>query len=257
METFKFPKGKIIAFEGLDNCFKSTNFEAFIRKMIAFTKWDTEGKDCAIITEKFPRYGTTSAIGVEKWLNGSFDRNHMKAYPEAVNVQYSTDRLSYWFESVHGGIRNIDKLYNKDTPAVFIFDRYSTSNALYNPLVGNDTTVDDLTFDRDAFGIPNPDIVVFFRMGSFDILKSLIAKKKDRDENEIDTSFIQEVWERSERAILNRAMFDKAGITLVIINVLDENNEIKSRKQLEMDVWNSILDTFETNILIEDKTNKH
>lgn len=235
----KFPAQKIIAFEGLDNCFKSTNWATFVKKMM-LASWSTGGKECRVMTEKFPRYGTTSAIGVEKWLDGSFDRDRMKNYPEAINVQYSTDRLSYWFESVHGGERNIDKLYDDNHPTCFVFDRYNTSNAIYNPFVGNDTTVDDLTFDRDSFGIPQADIVVFFRMKNFDVLKSLIAKKKDKDENELDTTFIQEVWERAERAIAKPEMFKKADIDLIIIEVLNEDDTIKTEEQLSEEVWNSI-----------------
>lgn len=236
----KFPVHKIIVFEGLDNCFKSTNYQSFVRKMI-LASWETGGKECRVITEKFPRYGTTSAIGVEKWLDGSFDRDHMKNYPEAINVQYSSDRFAYWFESVHGGERNINKLYDNETLTCFVFDRYNTSNAIYNPFIGNDTTIDDLTFDRDSFGIPQADIVVYFRMKNFDVLKSLIAQKADKDENELDTTFIQEVWERAERAIAKPEMFKRADIDLIVIEVLNDDNSIKSREKLSEEVWNAII----------------
>ena len=236
----KFPAHKIIVFEGLDNSFKSTNFTSFVEQMMKFPYWITEGKNCRIITEKFPRYGTQCAVGVEKWLDGSFDRDHMKNYPEAINVQYSTDRLAYWYESVHGGERNINKLYDKENIACFVFDRYNTSNAIYNPFVGNDTTVDDLTFDRDSFGIPQADIVVFFRMKSFEVLTSLIAEKQDKDENELDTTFIREVWERAERAISKPEMFKKADIDLIVIEVLNDDNSIKTKDQLAKEVWNTI-----------------
>ena len=246
----KFPAHKIIVFEGLDNCFKSTNYQTFVRKMM-LASWDTGGKECRVVTEKFPRYGTTSAIGVEKWLDGSYDRNHLKNYPEAINVQYSSDRLAYWFESVHGGERNIEKLYDKETPTCFVFDRYNTSNAIYNPFIGNDTTIDDLTFDRDSFGIPQADIVVYFRMKNFDVLKSLIAQKQDKDENELDTSFIQEVWERAERAISKPEMFKKADIDLIIIDVLDDNDNLKTREMISLEVWDRITELFKT-----DESNK-
>lgn len=244
----KFPAHKIIVFEGLDNCFKSTNYQTFVRKMM-LASWDTGGKECRVVTEKFPRYGTTSAIGVEKWLDGSYDRNHLKNYPEAINVQYSSDRLAYWFESVHGGERNIEKLYDEETPTCFVFDRYNTSNAIYNPFIGNDTTIDDLTFDRDSFGIPQADIVVYFRMKNFDVLKSLIAQKQDKDENELDTSFIQEVWERAERAISKPEMFKKADISLIIIDVLDNNDNLKTREMISLEVWDRITELFKTDDL--------
>ena len=238
-----FPSGKIIVFEGLDNCFKSTNFETFVRSMKDIYEFARD--KYRVISEKFPRYGTQCAVGIEKWLNGSFDRDYMKKFPEAVNSQYSTDRFSYWFESVHGAERNINKLYNSDEyETCFIFDRYNISNAIYNPMVGNDTTVDDLLFDHDTFGIPQADLVIFFRMRDFDILKSLIAEKQNKDANEVDTTFLKQVWDRAEKAISSTEMFKKAGIELRIIEVLDDNNNLKSRDQLAKEVWEQVSEAF-------------
>lgn len=223
--------GRIIAFEGLDNSFKETNYKAFVARL----RYEA---NVEIITESFPRYGTAPAIMLEKWLDGSLDRDHMKAYPTATCNLYCTDRLAYWYESVHGLERKINKLKRKES--VFLFDRYSSSNAIYNPMTDPDNvTVEDLCYDERVFGIPTPDIVVWMRMKSFDVLENLIAAKANKDLNELDTSFIQDVWERSERAIKTN-VFASAGINLIVIDVLREDNTIKTREELADEIWKRI-----------------
>ncbi len=236
----KFPEGKIIAFEGLDNCFKETNFKSFVKHL------QNEFKDKEIITESFPRYGNQSCMGVEKWLDGSLDRSHLKNHPEGINSLYAIDRLCYWFESVHGGERNIDKLYNESNQACFIFDRYTVSNAIYNPMVGDMTTIDDLEFDHNAFGIPQPDIVVWLRMSSFNTFKKLLAEKQNKDANEIDTDFLYKVWTRSEN-LINTNAFEKLGIKLVVVDVLlcGEGNIFKSKMELAHEIWKKTEDVLD------------
>ena len=67
----KFPKGLIIAFEGLDCSFKETNCINFFRRIQ--DEFSESSKN--IFYESFPRYGNWSTKAVEKWLNGSIDRN--------------------------------------------------------------------------------------------------------------------------------------------------------------------------------------
>ena len=136
--------------------------------------------------------------------------------------------------------RNIDKLKNKES--VFLFDRYSSSNAIYNPMKDqNNVSVEDLLYDEKVYGVPTPDIVVWMRMKSFDVLRQLIAEKANKDLNELDTSFIQGVWERSERAIQTN-VFASAGIDLIVIDVLNEDNTIKSRSEIADEIWDRIIE---------------
>ena len=64
--------GRIIAFEGLDNSFKETNYHAFVARL-------RYSADVEILTESFPRYGTQSAIMLEKWLDDLSERKEVKA----------------------------------------------------------------------------------------------------------------------------------------------------------------------------------
>lgn len=245
--------GRIIAFEGLDNSFKETNYKAFVSRLRSLQSRNDVRNDIRnleIKTESFPRYGTQPAIMLEKWLDGSLDRQHMKDHPIATCNLYCMDRLAYWYESVHGMERNIDKLKNQES--VFIFDRYSSSNAIYNPMTNlHNVSVVDLLYDEKTYGIPTPDIVVWMRMRDFGVLEHLIAKKANKDLNELDTSYIREVWERSERAI-NSNVFASAGINLIVIDVLNDDISvasdtgiIKSREQLADEIWRRIIEEAE------------
>ena len=236
----KFPAGKIIAFEGLDNCFKETNYKEFVNKL----KSQCSIYEHMICTESFPRYGTQCCIGIVKWLDGSFDRSHMKAHPEAICNLYSLDRYSYWFESVHGKQRNIDKLYDG---YCFVFDRYNVSNAIYQPQVGDMPTVDDLLYDFNVWGIPTPDIVVWLRIRNFAKYEELLKTKQNKDLNESDIDFMKKIWDRSEHALFSD-IFQKANIDLRVIEILDEDGELKSREQISIDVYNAVKDAINKSI---------
>ena len=100
-----FPGGKIIAFEGLDNCFKETNARAFAEKLAATFPFGR------IEYESFPRYNDWSSALLKKWLNGDFDRDLLKQCPEVIKSFFTIDRVAYWnskvFSSEFGYITNM------------------------------------------------------------------------------------------------------------------------------------------------------
>lgn len=230
----QFPRNQIIVFDGLDCSFKETNFKEY-SKFLRLTFYDESYK---IFTESFPRYGNKNCVGVEKWLDGGLDRSHLSKYPYATSSLYAIDRLTYWYESVHGMERHINELDLNGllkTNSCFIFDRYSTSNAIYSTLNGQFVTEKDLLFEKEYFGIPLPTIVVWMRMRDFEVLDQMIKQKSEKDENEMDTSFIRKVWERSEDAITS-GVYEKAGIDLLVIECLNDDGSIKSKRQLANEI---------------------
>ena len=227
----------IIAFEGLDCSFKETNHREFCKRFrddYIFAK---------VYEESFPRYRDVSSLFIKKWLNGRFDRNVVSKYPKAIDSMYALDRMSYWYETDEFGSTRI----NPDSPTVHIFDRYSFSNAIYNPINHEYTTVEDLVFDRDTFGIPNPDIVVWMRMRSLDVLKELLANKKKKDKNELDIDLITRVWKRSER-LINEQLIQKnpsIGIkNFIVIDCLYNNGRMKSREDLADEVFEKVNEAY-------------
>lgn len=239
--SLDFPKGMIIAFEGLDCSFKETNYNATVTAIR-----NHFGNYCGkyIFTESFPRYNTPGCAGVESWLHGEIDRSYMTNHPKSINSLYCIDRLHYWHEwSIGTGDRKITR-YNmlNGENAMFIFDRYTLSNAFYNPMYSDKrVTLKDIRFDKDAFDIPLPHVVVWMRMKNFNVLKSLLAKKQDKDENELDTEFLYKVWERSERAIKDKWLWMHAGINLIVVDCLDEDNLIRTKEEISNDVIKKVM----------------
>ena len=243
-----FPQGKIIVFEGLDGCFKETNYKAYVSALRKFYP------SAEIMTESFPRYGQQSAILLEKWLDGSLDRSVLKQHAFAVDSMYSMDRVCYWFESVHGMTPNID-LYNsindKDIKRCFIFDRYTLSNAVYNPEDGMYTSLSDCEFDYKYFGIPKPDIVICMRCGSVGKFISNLSDKKNKDANELDTEFLRRAHSNFN-SIISQHMIEKTGSKMGVVNILYEENGVnhfRTREVLEEKVIECI-----NTLLLTDKT---
>jgi len=228
-------KNTIIAFEGLDCSFKETNYKTFLRHL----------KDMRlkpgfnIYSESFPRYGNWACKHVEKWLDGTFDRSMLKAHPKAVDSLYSLDRFAYWYEANGEGHRRIERLDDTSAFNYFVFDRYNLSNTIYNPIHPGEVHIEDFTFDRDIYGIPNPDVIVWMRMRDFDVLPDLLYKKENKDQNELDIEFLRGVWERSEE-IIHSAIFKHLGINLVVVDCLNEDGTIKTREELSNFIWKSV-----------------
>lgn len=225
----------IIAFEGLDCSFKETNYKEFLMKLRSMRL----KPGFNIYSESFPRYGNWACKPVEKWLDGSLDRNVLKAYPKAVDSLYSIDRFAYWYEANEDGNRRIDRLNDTSAFNYFVFDRYNLSNTIYNPIHPGEVHIEDFVFDRDNFAIPNPDVIVWMRMRSFDVLLDLLYKKKNKDQNELDIEFLRGVWERSEQ-VIHSTIFKHLGIKLVVVDCLNEDNTIKPRHELADFIWESV-----------------
>ena len=222
----------IIAFEGLDCSFKETNYKSFLNHLREMRN----PSGFSIHAESFPRYGKKACVPVERWLSGSYDRHMLKQHPKAVCSFYSIDRLDYWYKKQSDCTRNIELLNDTEKFHYFVFDRYSLSNPIYNPLHPNDVNEEDFVFDRDIYGIPNPTRVIWMRMKSFDVLSNLIAQKQNKDQNELDIEFLRGVWERSEQ-IISSDIFNKLGIELVVVDCLNADNTIKSKIELHEYVW--------------------
>ena len=231
----------IIAFEGLDCSFKETNYKSFVNHLKEMR--DPSGFN--IITESFPRYTHPSCYSVEQWLGNNYDRNILKSHPMAVDSLYSIDRFDFWYYKDNSGditdyrwIDIVDGKHGTDRFTYFIFDRYNLSNTIYNQIYSG-IDIRDFTFDNDVYAIPNPDIIIWMRMRSFDTLLNLLAEKKNKDANELDIDFLRGVWERSEQ-IIHSNIFNELGIKLIVVDCLNEDNTIKSRQDISDFIWNSV-----------------
>lgn len=239
-KELQYPGGTIIDFEGLDCSFKETNARAFTEKIVNMFP------TCPTLYESFPRYDKESSKFVQKWLNGSYDRQVLMNHPEAVDSFYSIDRFDFW-HSFQGDYPITTHTFYRMRMFMFIFDRYNISNAIYNPMSGDMPSVEDFTFDNRVYAIPQPDVVVWMRMPSFDAFKAILAEKKNKDKNESDMEFIKKVWERSEYAIENN-LFEQAGIHLITVDCLEEYPVELYKNQIMSDKCFSVASTEEYNV---------
>lgn len=231
--------GKIIAFEALDCCFKETNHATFCNRLQQhLTNTHSEIK---LEKASFPRYGNPSSYLCTGWLRGDLDREYMKKHPSIVNSMYSLDRVYYWHEHYKPGSDETRAQKRDDKSAIFVFDRYTLSNAMYNPIYDQDTVItSDVFWDLMTFDIPMADIFIWMRMRDFDKLADLLWKKKNKDENELDLSFIRKVWERSEHFIKYHNDMDNS-FKFIVIECLDEDGNFRSKEDIANEIWVKVI----------------
>lgn len=224
-------KYRIIDFEGLDCSFKETNYKKFIEqlKLLYGNK---------VLSESFPRYNKESSYGIKLWLNGKLNRDYLKTNPDTISILYYLDRISYWDEIISSeeNITRYDLLTTENY--IFCFDRYTISDIIYNSNTKlNDVDIiSDFSKEYNIAKTPSPDIVIWMRMRSFDVLTDIISKKQNKDKNELDINMLHEAWKRSEYIIKNN-LFEKNGIKTVIVECLDENNNIKPEDEIFSNLW--------------------
>lgn len=235
-----FPHGQIIAFEGLDCSFKETNFKLFLEYLRK-----NYPKECkrGLITASFPRYGLSACYMVEQYLENKMNSTRLRTcYSDAVCSLYSIDRLHFWnanhiIGDISVGITNYD--FSRLPQSCFVFDRYSLSNAIYNPDNGEFVTEQDILKEKERFGNPLPTILVWMRMQDRSTYMKLLENKSGKDFNESDTDFMATVWDRTER-LINSDILKKCGIIPVIIECIDEDGCIRTREDIFSDVLEGI-----------------
>ena len=248
----------IISFEGLDCCFKETNYNLFLDDI----RNNNDFKDKKIFAESFPRYGKDLCKPIEKWLNGKLDRDVLNSLPLAKKSLYAIDRMDYW-HSIHNENDSSDDTYyindgieydfhyngslydykSNMNNLYFIFDRYTFSNTLYNPigLYKSKITADEVLFEDNFFKVPKPDIVVWMRATNFEFIKDQLIAKKNKDKNELDLEYLESVWERSENMISNYdEFFWYYGINIIPIDINNIDLTPRSKESIAREVKNSI-----------------
>lgn len=248
-----YPGGLIISFEGLDCCFKETNYNTFLSKLLA----NHNESYVNIFFESFPRYGQDMCIPVEKWLSGKIDRSTLSSLPLAKNTLYALDRMDYW----HGVSEEMDMEYDcntlyqykqKNKRACFVFDRYSISNIIYNPINGDfdaPVTREEILFEETFFKVPRPDIVVWLRATDFEFIREGLAAKQNKDKNELDLTYLEKVWKRSERIIKEdrtNNILGYYGIRIIPININNPDLTPRTREEVAQEVEEEVYHMIDT-----------
>ncbi len=165
-------KGKIIVIEGLDGSGKNTQARLLVKALAE--KYDVKRLS-------YPDYDSQSSALVKMYLGGELGDDPMAVNAYAASSFYAVDRiasyLKHWKADFENGMN-------------FIFDRYTTSNAVYmlSKLEENEKEafLNWLTdFEFNKMGLPKPDKVIYLDMPT-EISQRLMSKRYEGDESKKD-----------------------------------------------------------------------
>ena len=165
-------KGKIIVIEGLDGSGKNTQ---------ARLLWEKLSESYSIARLSYPDYDSQSSALVKMYLHGELGDDPMAVNAYAASSFYAVDRIASYLKHWKS---DFEKGKN------FIFDRYTTSNAVYMlTKLKEDEKEDFLSWLTDfefvKMGLPAPDKVIYLDMPT-DISQRLMSKRYEGDESKKD-----------------------------------------------------------------------
>lgn len=165
--------GKIIVIEGLDGSGKATQTDLLYKKLLE------QGKNVKKLT--FPCYDSESSALVRMYLGGELGSNPDSVNPYQASAFYAVDRVASF-------LRDWKSDYENGT--IFLCDRYSTSNAIYQLSKLNESEYEDFLnwlndFEHNKLGIPRADYVVYLDMPT-EVSQKLMSKRYKGDEGKKD-----------------------------------------------------------------------
>lgn len=220
---------KLIVIEGLDGSGKKTQTNLLVKRL------RDEGIDVRNL--EYPDYGSKSSELVKMYLQGEISNDPKDINPYLASIFYTADRgISF--------IKEWKDLYeNSDT--VFIADRYTTSNMLYQASKlnneGDKNIYLDWLWDLEfrKVKIPLPDKIIFL-----DINNDLTWNLTENRINKIDDSNTKDIHEsdkeyQKESYINAKYLINKYG--WVSIKCMS-NNEIRDVNSIHEDIYKEVIE---------------
>lgn len=180
----------IFVIEGLDGSGKETTTKKL---------YDILTEDgYKVLTVSFPMYDKWHSFLVRWFLKGKLGKSPYSVPPRIASLFYSFDRIIGYYTKVKSIIKNYDFV---------IFDRYSTSNMLYQGAKGK-TYEDKISIsnfiefiEHKLFRIPKPNRVIVLISDSKSSREAM-SNRKELDINERDINYQGEVEQFLHKLIL-------------------------------------------------------
>lgn len=165
--------GKIIVIEGLDGSGKATQTDLLYKKLLE------QGKNVKKLT--FPCYDSESSALVRMYLGGELGSNPDSVNPYQASAFYAVDRVASFLKDWKADYEN---------GTIFLCDRYSTSNAIYQLSKLQENEYEDFLnwlndFEHNKLGIPRADYVVYLDMPT-EVSQKLMSRRYKGDEDKKD-----------------------------------------------------------------------
>lgn len=165
-------KGKIIVIEGLDGSGKNTQAKLLCEAL---------SEDMQVKRLSYPDYDSDSSALVKMYLGGELGDDPMAVNAYAASAFYAVDRiasyLKFWKSEYQEGMN-------------YVFDRYSTSNAVYMLSKLKDNEKESYLnwlydFEFKKMELPAPDKVIYLDM-PIEISQKLMTGRYNGDESKKD-----------------------------------------------------------------------
>lgn len=165
-------KGKIIVIEGLDGSGKNTQARLLC---------DALSKEYQVKRLSYPDYESDSSALVRMYLGGELGDDPMAVNAYAASSFYAVDRIASYLKHWKNDYEN---------SVNFVFDRYSTSNAVYMLSKLSEGEKESYLrwledYEYVKMGLPAPDKVIYLDMPT-DISQRLMSKRYEGDESKKD-----------------------------------------------------------------------
>ena len=217
--------GKIIVIEGLDGSGKATQTDLLYKKLIE------QGKNVKKLT--FPCYESESSALVRMYLGGELGSNPDSVNPYQASAFYAVDRVASFLKDWKADYEN---------GTIFLCDRYSTSNAIYQLSKLNDSEYEDFLnwlndFEHNKLGIPRADYVVYLDMPT-EVSQKLMSKRYKGDEGKKD------IHEKNEDFLKKCRMASSYCAKALNWDVVlcAENGEPKTIEEIANEVYSKVED---------------
>ncbi|MGN1127306.1 MAG: dTMP kinase [Ruminococcus sp.] len=217
--------GKIIVIEGLDGSGKATQTDLLYRKLLE------QGKNVKKLT--FPCYESESSALVRMYLGGELGSDPDSVNPYQASAFYAVDRVASFLK---------DWKSDYEDGTIFLCDRYSTSNAIYQLSKLQECEYEDFLnwlndFEHNKLGIPRADYVVYLDMPT-EVSQKLMSKRYKGDEDKKD------IHEKNEDFLKKCRMASSYCAKALSWDVVlcAENGEPKTIEEIANEVYSKVED---------------
>lgn len=177
-----------------------------------------------VISHHFPSYNSDMGVLISNYLEGKYG-NINELSPYFINSLYALDR-------------KIVSDILKDTNAVILLDRYTTSSLIYQSALINDKTEKNnfidyiIDYEYNKLNIKSPDEVIFLN-APFDLITKI---RKERKNNEGVKQDIHENNIEFMKKVYNNALYISNYLSWNIINC-NTNNKLRNKEEIHNDIY--------------------
>ena len=216
---------KLIVIDGLDGSGKHT------QAVLLADKLKKESYQTQLLS--FPAYESNSSALVKMYLQGNFGTDPLDVNCYAASAFYAVDRIANFLETWK-------KTY-ETTDTIFIADRYTTSNIIYQAIKLTDLTEKKeynqwiTDFEYNKLGLPKPDMVVYLDVDP-DVSQKLMDKRYGNDATKKDIHESNITFLRNCRI----SALETAIMQNWYVIKCTSNKQIRNLNDISDDIYNTI-----------------